>query len=64
MKTRAALISASFARNGFTALLLLKFYVMATLKVISGRGYTSDNAHLWQLYSAAPQGDQTTSTKT
>ena len=37
-------------------------YVLAISKVISGRVLTSDSAHSWQLYSAAPLWNQATST--
>ena len=44
-------LSRSHARDGW----LLEFYVLATLKVISG--WICDNAHSRQFYSAVPLGD-------
>ena len=44
--------------------LSLLFYALATSKAISGRIPTCDSAHSWSLYSAAPMGDQATSTMT
>ena len=43
---------------------LLGFHVLSPFKVISGRVPTCDIAHLWQLNSAAPLGDQAASTMT
>ena len=43
---------------------LLKFYILATSKVISGWVPTIDSADLLQLYSAAKLGDQAASTMT
>ena len=37
-------------------------YVLATSKVLSRYAPTFDSPHLWQLYSAAPLGQQATST--
>ena len=36
------------------------FCVLTTSKVILGWVSTCDSAHLWQLYTAAPLGDQAT----
>ena len=33
-------------------------YILAIYKVIAGLIHTSDCAHSWQCYSAAPDGDQ------
>ena len=41
---------------------LLEFYILATSEIISG--LTCVRAHSWQLYSAAPVGNQATSTRT
>ena len=46
------------------AVCLLLFYVLSTSKVISGWVPTCDRTHPWQLYSAAPLGNQATSTMT
>ena len=43
---------------------LLVFYIPTTSKVISGRAPTCERVHLWWRYSAAPLGNQTTSTMT
>ena len=43
---------------------MLEVYILATSKVISGRVPTCDSAHSWRIYSAAPLGDQVTSTMT
>ena len=40
----------------------LEYSVLATFRVISGWVLTCESAHSWQLYSAAPLGDQATST--
>ena len=45
-------------------LIWLLFYVLATCKVISAQVLTCNSAHSWQLYSAAPLGDQATNTMT
>ena len=43
---------------------LLEFYALATSKVILGQVMTCASVHSWRLYSAAPLGDQATSTMT
>ena len=43
---------------------VLLFYVLATSKVISGWVPPCDNAHSWQLYSAASLGHQAAGTIT
>ena len=41
---------------------LLEIYILTTSKVIAGWVPTGDSVHSWQLYSAAPLGDQSAST--
>ena len=38
--------------------LLLEFYIISKSKATSERALTSDSAHSWQLYSAAPLGNE------
>ena len=48
---------------------LLEFYILVTLKVISGKALTYDNAHSWCVHSesidnASPLGNKSTGTVT
>ena len=45
-------------------LFCLLFYVLATSKIITGWAPTCGSVHSWWLYSAAPLGNQVTSTMT
>ena len=49
-------------RGGIVVSWLLGFYVLAISKVISEQVPTCDSLHSWRLTSAAPLGDQATST--
>ena len=51
-----------FTNPGFVCLLM--FCTLATYKIMSGPAPTCDSAHSWWLYSAAPLGNQFTSTMT
>ena len=46
------------------SLSFIEFYDLATSKAISGRVPTCDDADSFSLFSAAPQGNQATSTIT
>ena len=50
-----------FDNNNFFGGFLL-FYILAISKVTSGWAQTCDSAHSWLFYSAAPLGNQATST--
>ena len=43
---------------------LLLLYVLATLRIISGRVPTCDSTHSWQLHSAVPLGNKAINTTT
>ena len=43
---------------------MLEFYIPTTSKVRSGLALICDRAHSWQLYSAAPLGNQAAGTMT
>ena len=47
--------------QSFQFICLLELFILTTSKVISGHILTCDNAHSWQIYSAARLGDQATS---